>query len=76
MHFSRTCEVLAERAPQPAGKTSTRWYADHEIRRGGTPLEDSMLFVIDENGATKIVRERHWGKYVRRLRWDNKGAWT
>ena len=30
-------------------------------------FEESMLFVINEGGATKIVQRRHWGKYVRRM---------
>lgn len=60
--------MLAERAPQPAVAAGTRWYAPNELSPQAAPLEDSMLFVIDGDGATKIVRERHWGRYIRRLR--------
>jgi hypothetical protein len=34
-------------------------------------LEDSMLFVINGDGATKIVQRRHWGKFVRRMNVHN-----
>ena len=62
----RTCCVLAERALQP--KSASRWYTKDEIDKETTELEESMLFVIDEDGATKIVKRRHWGAFVRRMR--------
>lgn len=64
-----TCCVLAERSLQPAAASSARWYAEHELGDPHDPLlvelEESMLFVINEDGATKIVKRRHWGKFVR-----------
>jgi hypothetical protein len=30
-------------------------------------LEESMLFVINEHGATKTVTRKLWGKFVRRM---------
>ena len=31
-------------------------------------LEESMLFAVDGEGATKIIHRRAWGKYVRRIK--------
>lgn len=31
-------------------------------------LEESMLFAINGDGATKIVNRKSWGKYVRRIK--------
>ncbi len=45
---------------------STRWYTPDEID-DSMELEQSMLFVINSDGATKIIQKRHWGKYIRRL---------
>ena len=58
--------MLAERALQP--KSASRWYTTDEIDEETTELEESMLFVIDEDGATKIVKRRHWGAFIRRMR--------
>ena len=57
--------MLAERALQP--KSASRWYTKDEIDKETTELDESMLFVIDEDGATKIVKRRHWGAFVRRM---------
>ena len=57
--------MLAERARQP--KSASRWYTKDDVDGETTELEDSMLFVIDEDGATKIIRRRHWGAFIRRI---------
>jgi hypothetical protein len=57
--------VLAEKAPQP--KAASHWHAKDEIDKETMQLEESMLFVIDEDGATKIVKKRHFGEYIRRM---------
>ena len=65
-----TTAVLADRSLQPIkGKQnmSSHWYSEWEIDATSMKLEDSMLFVINGDGATKIVQRRHWGKYVRRM---------
>ena len=60
--------MLADRAAQPTNAPSTRahWHTQVEIDAEITKLEECMLFVINEDGSTKIVRKRHWGKFVRR----------
>eukprot|EP00956_Cyclotella_meneghiniana_P024832 scaffold50524_cov22-Cyclotella_meneghiniana.AAC.1 len=30
-------------------------------------VEESMLFVINNDGSTKIIQKRNWGKFIRRL---------
>ena len=65
-----TTAVLADRSLQPIkGKQNmtSHWYTEWEIDATTMELEDSMLFVINGDGATKIVQRRHWGKYVRRM---------
>lgn len=71
-----TCAVLADRALQP--KTAARshwshWYTKEEIDEETMELEESMLFVINEDGATKIVKKRHWGRFIRCLQQDSQG---
>ena len=64
----RTCSVLADRSQQPiTTSSSSHWYTPHEIDADDTTVEyeESMLFVIDEDGATKIIKKRHWGRFVR-----------
>lgn len=51
---------------QPTSASSSHWYARDEIDRG-TEVEESMLFVINEDGATKIVKRRYWGRFIRRM---------
>ena len=69
-----TCAILADRALQPINATSNRrhdsshWFTEWEIDPTAMELEDSMLFVINEDGATKIIHKRNWGKFIRRLR--------
>ena len=68
-----TCATLVDRAPQPVGAKT--WVAARELNGAwDAPQEDAMLFAIDEDGATKIVRERQWGRYVRRLRGEGDKA--
>lgn len=56
-----------ERAIQP--KTATYWHTEDEVNSTQTmEMEECMLFVIDEDGATKIVKKKHYGAYIRRLR--------
>ena len=33
-----------------------------------------MLFVIDEDGATKIIKKRHWGRFVRCMQKNDDAA--
>mmetsp|Transcript_8968 Transcript_8968/g.19420 ORF Transcript_8968/g.19420 Transcript_8968/m.19420 type:complete len:483 (-) Transcript_8968:401-1849(-) len=66
-----TCAVLAERALQPTTASSSHWYAKHEIDSEKMDLEESMLFVTNEDGATKIVKRRHWARFIRCLRKDD-----
>ena len=35
-----------------------------------------MLFVIDEDGATKIIKKRHWGRFVRCMQKNDDGEHT
>lgn len=65
-----TCAVLADRALQPATSAGSRWYPKCEIDKRTMELEESMLFVINEDGATKIVKRRHWGRFVRCMQKD------
>ena len=64
--------MLADRALQPTTDSSSSWYAKHEIGQETTKLEECMLFVINEDGATKIIKKRHWGKFIRRLQRDDE----
>lgn len=63
-----TCAVLADRTFQPKNAPSTRahWHTKDEINAETMKLEECMLFVINDDGATKIIKKRHWGKFVRR----------
>ena len=64
-----TCAVLVERALQPTN--GKRWYPEWEIDNfKEAELEESMLFVINDDGSTKIVNKRNWGKFVRRMKAD------
>ena len=68
-----TASVLADRGMQPKNSaSSSHWYTADEIeemekKNSSTSMEveESMLFVINEDGATKIVKRRHWGKFIR-----------
>ena len=64
-NFSRTCALLVERAMQP--KTATYWHTEDEVNLQTMEVEECMLFVIDDDGATKIVNKKHYGEYIRRL---------
>jgi len=69
-----TCALLADKTFQPKNAPSTRahWHTEDELTAGEMPeLEECMLFVINEDGATKIIKQRHWGKFVRRSRKDD-----
>lgn len=57
--------MLAEKAPQPM--EASHWHTKDEIDKETMQLEESMLFVIDEDGATKIVKKRQFGAYIRRM---------
>ena len=63
----RTCALLVERAMQP--KTAMYWHTVDEVKKSKQTmeLEECMLFVIDEDGSTKIVKKKHYGANVRRL---------
>ncbi|KAL7484602.1 hypothetical protein ACHAW6_010232 [Cyclotella cf. meneghiniana] len=61
-----TCAVLVERAVQPIN--GKHWYTEWEINSAEMKLEESMLFVINDDGSTKIVNKRNWGKFVRRIK--------
>lgn len=65
-----TAAVLADRSLQPI-KTKKHqaayWHSEWEIDSANMELEDCMLFVINGDGATKIVQRRHWGRFVRRM---------
>eukprot|EP00804_Cyclotella_cryptica_P011099 CCRYP_013552-RA/>CCRYP_013552-RA protein AED:0.07 eAED:0.07 QI:0/-1/0/1/-1/1/1/0/768 len=61
-----TCAVLVERALQPIN--GKHWYSEREIENAGMKLEESMLFAINDDGSTKIVNKRNWGKFVRRMK--------
>jgi len=66
-----TCAVIAERALQPTDGENSRWYAKHEIDQETMELEESMLFATNENGATKVLRKKHWGRFVRPMQMDD-----
>ena len=70
LYPARTYAVVAERSFQPIKAPSkySKWHVQHEINHETMELEECMLFVINKDGATKIVKQRHWGKYVRRIR--------
>ena len=59
--------MIADRSFQPANAPSTRshWHTQDEIDHDSMELVESLLFVINEDGATKIVKKRHWGKFIR-----------
>ena len=65
-----TAAVLADRSLQPI-KTkrhqAAHWHSEWEIDPANMELEDCMLFVINGDGATKIVQRRHWGRFIRRM---------
>eukprot|EP00986_Skeletonema_menzelii_P005141 scaffold1812_cov153-Skeletonema_menzelii.AAC.7 len=66
-----TYAILIERAPQPLNVVKKRleyfyWATVWEVDPRDE-VEDSMLFAIDDDGSTKIIPERIWAKYVRRL---------
>jgi len=69
-----TCAVLADRALQPTNSAGSHWYPKSEIDDETMELEESMLFVINEDGATKIVKMRHWGRFVRCMQKDAGGT--
>lgn len=65
-----TCAVVAERSLQPQLKgVKNHWFTSDEIEDlpDNVEMEESLLFVIDEDGATKIVKRKHWGRFVRRM---------
>ncbi|KAL3800178.1 hypothetical protein HJC23_001099 [Cyclotella cryptica] len=62
-----TVAILADRSLQPVKRDSSHWYSEWEIDSTTMELEESMLFVINEHGATKTVQRKHWGKFVRRM---------
>lgn len=66
-----TCSILVDRALQPADGVGSRWYDGDEIDRDAMSLEECMLFVVDEDGSTEIVRRELCGKVVRRIRTCN-----
>ena len=45
------------------------WHTVDEVKKSSQTMEmeECMLFVIDEDGSTKIVKKKHYGAYVRRL---------
>jgi hypothetical protein len=66
-----TYAILIERAPQPLNVLKKRleyfywatvWEVDPRYE-----MEDSMLFAIDGEGATKIIPKHAWAKYIRRI---------
>ena len=70
-----TCAVVAERSLQPKLKgVKNQWFTSDEIKDlpDNVEMEESLLFVIDEDGATKIVKRKRWGRFVRRM--ANKDA--
>ncbi|KAL7520866.1 hypothetical protein ACHAWX_005563 [Stephanocyclus meneghinianus] len=62
-----TLAILADRSLQPTQRDSSHWYSEWEIDSATMDLEESMLFVINEHGATKTVGRKLWGKFVRRM---------
>jgi hypothetical protein len=66
-----TYAILIERAPQPLNVLKKRleyfyWATVCEVDPR-YEMEDSMLFAIDGEGATKIIPKHAWAKYVRRI---------
>ena len=66
-----TYAVLVERAPQPVNIIKRRleysyWTTWSEVDPR-YEMEDSMMFVINCDGGTKIIPKHAWAKYVRRL---------
>jgi hypothetical protein len=66
-----TYAILIERAPQPLNVLKKRleyfywatiWEVDPRYE-----MEDSMLFAIDGDGATKIIPKHAWARYIRRI---------
>jgi len=65
-----TCAVLADRALQPVNASASNWYTKEEIE-DHVPVEESLLFVINGDGATKIIKKKKWDRFVRRM--NNQG---
>ncbi|KAL3774818.1 hypothetical protein ACHAWO_010352 [Cyclotella atomus] len=57
-----TISILTDRSLQltkTKQRASAHWYTEWEINPATMELEESMLFVINEDGATKIVPRSH-----------------
>jgi len=68
-----TVAFMIDRALQPKHisrrrRDCARWCTVWEIDPRSMELEESMLFVINDDGATKIINKKCWGKYVRRMK--------
>jgi len=68
-----TVAFMIDRALQPKHisrrrRDCARWCTVWEIDPHSMELEESMLFVINDDGATKIINNKCWGKYVRRMK--------
>lgn len=61
--------MVVDRSLQPVNADSSRsgWHTRDEIDEQTMDLEESMLFLINEKGKTKVVKERHWGRNIRRV---------
>jgi len=67
-----TVAVLIDRSLQPKNMKHrrhehARWCTVWEIDPRSMELEESMLFAINGEGATKIINKKSWGEFVRRI---------
>ena len=65
-----TAAILVDRGLQPRRRKKNEratWHSLWDIDSSSMDLEESMLFVVNENADTKIIGRSCWGKYVRRM---------
>eukprot|EP00581_Thalassiosira_minuscula_P032755 CAMPEP_0183785380 /NCGR_PEP_ID=MMETSP0739-20130205/66475_1 /TAXON_ID=385413 /ORGANISM="Thalassiosira miniscula, Strain CCMP1093" /LENGTH=695 /DNA_ID=CAMNT_0026029383 /DNA_START=248 /DNA_END=2332 /DNA_ORIENTATION=- len=59
-----SCAILADRSLQPisAAGSRARWHAEDDFTAAvnSANCEECMLFVINTDGATKIIKKKHW----------------
>ncbi|EJK67502.1 hypothetical protein THAOC_11451 [Thalassiosira oceanica] len=65
-----TAAVLVDRGLQPRRRQQNEratWHSLWDIDSSSMDLEESMLFVVNEDADAKIIGRSCWGKYVRRM---------
>jgi hypothetical protein len=54
-------------------RSSGEWTYAIFANRAVLKDQDAIRFVMDKNGSTKILKKRHWTRYIRLVRDDNDG---